>query len=236
MGHADVEIPDRARPAHRVVDALPARAGLVGGPFGIDERLRAQASLAPRKSPLAKPGQHEEIDGAPVADEGEVDERLAELVLAVDILHEVRLVDDVDEVIGLGDSPEHPADADAKLRRVEHPLVQQFPHVEMRPFVVRAVQPHEGREQQALPAVVELVIELRLHGERETVTVLAGVGGRLHEAARLELDSAAQLDCTHRQRRREQRERHENRSAVSRRNRHRLHCRAPTSATGTTSK
>ena len=238
VGHADVEIPDCLRPPDRVVDALPARAGLVGGPFGIDERLRAKASLAPRKCPLAKPGQHEQIDHAPVADEGEVDERLAELVLAVDVLHEVRLVDDVDEVPGLGDSPEHPADADAKLRGVEHPLVLQLAHIEVRALVVRGIEPQEGRKQQALPAVVELVIELRLHGERETVTVLAGMGGRAREAARLDLDSAARLDRDRRccrQRRRKQRDRYECRAAVDGGNRHRFHRRAPTSVTGTRS-
>ena len=208
------------------------RAGLVGRPFGIDVRLRAKATLAPRKCPLAKPGQHEEIHHAPVADEGKVDERLAELVLSVDVLHEIRLVDDVDEVIRLGDSPEHPADADAKLRGVEHPLVQQLAHVEVGAFVVRGIEPQEGRKQHALLAVVELVIELRHNGERETVTVLARVGGRAREAARLDLDSAARLERAHRERKREQRSRQEYRSAVCRGNRHRLHRRAPTSATG----
>ena len=235
VGHADVEIPDRLRPPDRVVDALAARAGLVGGPFGIDERLRAKASLAPRKRPLAKPGQHEEIDRPPVADEGEVDERLAELVLAVDVLHEVRLVDDVDQVIGLGDSPEHPADADAKVRGVEHPLVQQLAHIEVGALVVRGIEPQEGREQQALLPVVELVVELRLNGERETVTALARMGGRVREATRLELDSAGRLDRAHRQRRREQRGRNEHRPTVPGGNRRRLHRRAPMSVTDTRS-
>ena len=134
-------------------------------PVRIDERLGAQAPLPPQVCPLSKPRQHEQIESTPVADEGEVDERLAELVLAIDVLHEVRLIDDVNQMVGLGDSPEHPADADAKLRIIEHALVQQLPYVEVRPPVIRGIEPQEGREQQALPVVVERVIELGLQGE-----------------------------------------------------------------------
>ena len=177
-----------------MVDTLPARTGLVGGAVRIDERLGAQAPLPPRKGPLAKPRQHEEIEGAPVADEGEVDEGLPELVLAIDVLHEVRLIDDVDEMAGLGDPPEHAADADAKLRRLEHPLVEQLPHVEVRAPVVRGVESQERREQQALPAVVESVMELGLNREREAVAALAGMRGGLREAAWFEREVAAELD------------------------------------------
>ena len=192
--HADVEIPDCIRPSRRPVDAVSARPGFVSGTFRIHEWLGTQAPLPPRVGPLAKPRQHVEIERAPVADESEVDQRLADLVLAVDVLHQVRLVDDVDELVGLGDAPEHAADADPKLGLVEHPLVQQLPHVEARAPAVGRIEPQKRREQQALPVVVERVIELGLHGEREAVAFLARMFGRVHEAARFDLHATAHLE------------------------------------------
>ena len=215
MRHADVEIPDRMRPPHRVVDTPPPCPRLVGGPIRIDEGLGAQAPLPPRKGPLAEPRQHEEIQGAPVADEGEVDEGLPELVVAIDVLHQIRLVDDVDEMVGLGDPPEHAADAGAELRGVEHPLVEQLPHVEVRALLVRGIDPQEGGEQQALPAVAESVMDLGLHRERQAVAALPGMRGRVREAARFDLETAAQFDRAERGRKSEERNRQENGPAAS---------------------
>ena len=59
--NADVEISDHMRPSHREVDVIASRAGLVGGPIRIHERLGTQAPIPPRIRPLAKPGQHEPI-------------------------------------------------------------------------------------------------------------------------------------------------------------------------------
>ena len=221
--YADVEISNRVRPPHCIVDALPARPKLVCGPIRIDERLGAQAPFLPRERSLSKPRQHEQIQGTPVADEGEVDERLAELVLAVDVLHEIRLIDDVDEMVGLGDSPEHPADPDAKLGLVEHPLIQQFPYVEVRAPVIRRIEPQERREQQALPVVVERVVELGLSGERKAVAALPRKRGGLRKAARFELEITAHLNRAEWRCQRKQRSRRETRSAMPCHVQHRSH-------------
>ena len=177
----------------------------------VDVRFGAQAPFAPRVGPLAEPRQHEEIEHAPVSAEGEVQERLAQLGLEVDVLHEVRLVDDVDEMVGLGDSPEHAPEPGAKLEVVEHPLVHQLPHVEVRAPVVGGVEPQEGREHQALPVVVERVVELGLDREREAMVPLGKVLGCVQEDARLDLHAAAHLQGAKRRRDREQRSRGENR-------------------------
>jgi hypothetical protein len=43
---------------------------------------------------------------------------LAKLVFLIDILYEVRLIDDVDQVPRFGNTPEHPAESDSHNPRL----------------------------------------------------------------------------------------------------------------------
>ena len=133
-------------------------------------------------------------------------------------------------MVGLGDSPEHAPDSGAQLEVVEHALVHQLPHVEVRAPVVGRVEPQEGCEHQALPVVVERVVELGLDREREAVMLLAGMFGRVQEGARLDLHAAAHLERIGRRRDCEQRSRGENRPGASGRVPHRACRECPASA------
>ena len=133
-------------------------------------------------------------------------------------------------MVGLGDSPEHAPDSGAKLEVVEHALVHQLPHVEVRAPVVGRVEPQEGCEHQALPVVVERVVELGLDRERETVVLLGRMLGRVQEGARLDFHAAAHLEGAERRRDSEQRSRGENRPGAPGRVPHRACRECPASA------
>ncbi len=109
MGKANIPRPDRVSPPQSQI-RVP-----VSGPRierrGIGDRQRApQARVVCRKGSLPEAGQHEEPEATPVTVKVEIDHGLAELVLAVDVLHGVVLVDDVDQVARLRDAPEHLVD------------------------------------------------------------------------------------------------------------------------------
>ena len=72
-----------------------------------DRQRSSQPGTISDERPFPKQREIEEVERSPRPLEREVDHRLAELVFKVDILDEVRLIDDVHEVPRLGDAPEH---------------------------------------------------------------------------------------------------------------------------------
>ena len=121
---------------------------------------------------------------------------LAEAGLLVRVFDEIDLVDDVDEVLRLGDAPEHSVDAQPQLplAGAAHRAEQQ--HVRLVQVPVRAVGvgrvvPKERRHRQASPGTV-LQVEFRLQDEAVGMSPLAGVQGRIRMPAALEADVAGE--------------------------------------------
>ena len=95
VGDAEVRVAQRMGPAGREVHVLLGGGGLELGELGGDSQGESQATIRARERPRAETGKDEEVDGAPWANQREVHHRLAEPVFAVDVLHEIYLIDDV---------------------------------------------------------------------------------------------------------------------------------------------
>ena len=132
----------------------------------VDNQSRAQPAFGQRKGAFAEAGQDEKVEPAPILLHTQIDHRLAELVLLVDILQRVGLVDDVDQMARFGDTPEDLVDA---AQQVPVTLARRdigLADVEMGAFVVPAGQPQEGDEDRAGAAVLAAVADLGLRQQR----------------------------------------------------------------------
>ncbi len=89
---------------------------------------------------------------------------MAQLFFAVQVFHQIGLVDDVDQVNELGRSPKHLAYTEAQFEIVVQIEVGEFTNVKMRAFGIRAVLAVERGEGKTT-AVLKLVVILRLQDE-----------------------------------------------------------------------
>ncbi len=152
---------------------MPLRTrGFVLRLVGVDDQRRAQPPFRLAESPLAKTGQQQNIDHAPVMVTLPVDHRLAELVLAIDALDRVDLVDHVDQMLRFGHAPEHRVDPDAPLVVPVYMQPEQFADVGMLAPRVLAVRAQEQFDSPQIVAPVPLTAPLRLERQRDVVVEL----------------------------------------------------------------
>jgi hypothetical protein len=97
---------------------------------------------------------------------------LAQLFLSVNMLQQVRLVDDVYQVNELGYPPEDFANSNAQLPCVMNPLVDQLAYVKMASFRINAVDSCKGCCYEA-GAALPLVVKFRLSGNRYAAALLS---------------------------------------------------------------
>ena len=163
-------------------------------PGRIHRLLPPQAPFAPGKRPLAEIGQVEGRELADLRKVADPDHWLSQPVLVVQILDCVGLVDDIDQMHGLGLAPEHRVDADREgpvaLDQVQLGLAQ----VEMGTSVVDQVQSRERGDAQRKIAAPPLRLEGQLAGDARVVALLRRELRILGEDGPLELDLAEDLD------------------------------------------
>jgi hypothetical protein len=110
---------------------------------------------------------------------------LSQLVFPVRVFHQIGLVDYVDQVLRLGDSPENPVDAKTQLPVLAHMKPVKLAQIEMGAFRIQGVEPPEGDEGDAVVAAVPFVPEFGMQdkGRVEGRTALSMMGRRAWEDA-----------------------------------------------------
>ena len=179
--HAEVEVAEGVRPTRGVAQVVSLVAPRRNRPG------RAEPAAASRRRPLAEARQEVEVERAPVPQQRQRDHGLAEPVLLVDVLDRVHLVDHVDEVPGLGDTPEDATGAEGQLPVATHSEPVGLADVEVGPLVVLGVHAQVGREDDAVLPFRAREAPLRREREAELDTPairakLAGMGRALPEA------------------------------------------------------
>ena len=97
--------------------------------IAVDTERCPEAAVFAGERSFAKVGQRKELEPAVVPIDIEVNHRLAKLGFLVDVFHEVGLVNDVDEMSRLGDTPEDLVDTDGEIPIVTVDAPVQFPEV-----------------------------------------------------------------------------------------------------------
>ena len=133
----------------------------------------------------------------PVAEPGDVRHGLSQLGFAAGVLHEVDLVDDVDQALRFNDSPEHLTCAEARFPAAAAGVTEQqkigFPHIEVGTARIRVVVAEERRHGEA-PAGRALEVERRLGDETACERALAGEGAAGGERPALGAHPPRELD------------------------------------------
>lgn len=115
--------------------------------------IEPQTTFDAGERAFAKVGQVEETERAQVpGDPREVQHRLAELLLAIEPLNEIRLTDRVDEMPGLGDAPEHFSDAELKF-----PTISNFSEQRLADGWSSVVEGEIVRQFQEFDGVIDIV-------------------------------------------------------------------------------
>src|SRR5690606_31687695 len=138
-------------------------------------------------------GQQEQFQVAEGGNPGEVHHGLAEVVLAVGIFHQVDLVDDVDQVNGFGDAPEHLVDPGPQLPVPFDAVPVEFADISVGALAVVLVPAQDGGEGEAV-AVGEAVVELRFGGQGQVVPREVVAIRRLVKVAVLDAHIAANIE------------------------------------------
>ena len=158
-----VPITDGIGPAQGKVRMPAPGTGLIAGLRIIDEELPAHPAAPADKCAVAEIWHIDGIEIAPITDQGEVEHRLAEFVLHVNILDGISLVDDIYQMQKLGDAPEDFADAEPQLPVVAHNLHIGLAQVEVAAAAVGVVKARKRLDGQAR-IVVPFHVELGLQG------------------------------------------------------------------------
>lgn len=156
------------------------------------ERIRQlrMAALAGKRA-LALQRHQEQFERARlVLNERDVEHRLAELALVVEIFDEIGLVDDVDQVARFGHAPVHAAQAGAELDVFADLRVVQLADVGVAALVVARIDAAEDFADDALAPVVPFVEDL---GRRRGGWRPRGAVGVIEPAA-LGLDAQVEID------------------------------------------
>ena len=73
---------------------------------------RSEPTLNPGVRPLSESGQDEQVQRPPIPNQGQVDHRLTQFILAINILDQIGLVDDIHQMQRFRDPPKHFPNAD----------------------------------------------------------------------------------------------------------------------------
>ena len=149
---AHIDIADVVAVAQRHVDVVLISRRFVDGTIAVDRQRRSQPAVDTRVVTLPEIRHDVGTQQSPILLPGEIHHRLAELVLAVDVAGGIRLVDDVHQVRGLGDAPEHRVDAREQLDRVALPRPVGLLQIDQVAFLVHRVPAQERNDRGTLVA------------------------------------------------------------------------------------
>ena len=189
---SETEVPgaEALRPADGPVQVPASGGGFVERAAFVDGDGKAQPPPHAGKRPFAEASEQKSVDGAEGLNPREVHHRLPQLLLSVDILDEVRLIDDVDEVVGLDDAPEDSAEARSELPALRGEAIGELAEVEMGPVRILRVDPHEWRCFEALATAVPPAVVLRLEREGSVAHRLLGEERTRRKDARVEREKS----------------------------------------------
>ncbi len=193
MREAHIPIPERVGPANGQVRVESSRARLELRTVGIHRERQAEPAGGSGKRPLAEQRHEKDVDRSPALDQREVEHRLPQLLLAIRALHQIRLVDDVHQVLRFGDAPENLPEACPELPAPGHQLPTEHAHVEVRPVSILRVESEERLEQEGLATVVPLHEVLRPESDRERRAALSVLERRARKEPALHLQFGRQL-------------------------------------------
>ena len=198
MGDTDVPGVDACGPAQRRIRAPVPRARLVNGAVVIHRDADPRSPVRPGEGALAKARQEEQLQVAQGGDPGEVDHRLAQVILAVGIFHQIHLVDDIDQMGGFSDAPEYLGDPGAQFPVPLDTVPVEFADIAMAALAVALVPAQEGGDGEAV-ALAQGLVEFRLQGQGDIGARQAVEGRALVKVPVLGADIAADIDgqCRH---------------------------------------
>ena len=124
------------------------------------------------KRPLPEVRQDVELPVAVVTQIVEVQHRLAEFLLAVDVFHQICLVDDIHQVLGFSDPPENNVKPDFSHPAIVLDLPVQLSYIGMCSLVIGCVIAEKRREYELLVTVCPVRVILRLYCERKILVLL----------------------------------------------------------------
>ena len=165
MRQAEIPVADVMAPAKRQVNVLLLGVRFVLWIASVDCRLSAQPTVFAGERPLPEIRQDVELPVPPIAEIVEVQHWLTELFLAVDILHEVCLVDDIHQVLGFRYTPENNVNPDLANPAIVLNLPVQLSYIGVCSLVVGRVVAEKRCEYELLITVCPVSIVLGLECE-----------------------------------------------------------------------
>ena len=171
-------------------------AAFVGRAVVVHDGTRAEPAAAARIGAQAVVGERERLRHAPFARQREMGHRLAQLGLFVRMLDQVRLVDYVDQVARLRDTPEDAVDAETQLPLILAEFAEQqqigFAQIGVGAVRIAGVQAIEAFQGDAA-ALFVLQVEPGCHGKAARVGALIRVGARLRIPSAVHAHAAGEL-------------------------------------------
>lgn len=181
MGDAQIPVPEVLRPTRGKIHMPLATVAGERRQLLRHPRLRTQPSFRPWEKAFAKPRQQIQVERAELALARHLQHRLAKFLLAIGILDQVSLVDDVDQVIDLGHPPKDLVDPGPDLQ----PVVMIDPYgltqIGMRTLLVVLVDTRKRPHCQRMPTIVPLVVEFDLAAHGKEAIVLNRIDRRREE-------------------------------------------------------
>ena len=149
-----------------------------------------------REGPLAVKGQRQQLGDAPIARQGEMSHRLAQLGFFARMLDQIKLVDDIHEIVQLGHAPEDLVHAQAKLPEIfsPFPVGQQvgLAHIGVAAARIGAVVSIKRGEGEADP-FRKVPVKRRLENDAPAAGALLREGRRFREPSALKAEIARPL-------------------------------------------
>ena len=142
--------------------------------INIHRQKQLQAALTAGKTALAKTRQHKKIDRAPGFFQGQIHHRLTKFVFGIRVFDQVSLINDVDQVIRLSNTPEYPAHAHPQFPAAPRVHISQLADISVGASCIVLIQSRKRHKQNTIGTVVPGPIEFRVECQRDIRICLFG--------------------------------------------------------------
>ena len=191
---SEIPIAEIVAPAGSEIDMAFLVGMFVERGIRVDDERAAQPALDAGEGAFAKTGQEIGFQPSPSGLPGQADGRLAQLVLAIAVFDPVGLVDDVDQMSGLGDAPEHLDQTGLDSQLVADKAVKAFAQIGMAARIIDGVDSCPWNQDELVSAIGAAPAKIALQDDGCLNTVLlAGEGRIVGENARFGADRAARI-------------------------------------------
>ena len=147
------------------INVLLTEIGGVEGIAGIHRQGGSEPPVQARKRALAEAGQNIQVNLAPIVKFGDIDHRLAQVVLAVQVFDQVDLVDDVDQMVRFRHPPEHLVEAGQDFPAVGLIEPIGLADIKVGALAIAGIQTQIRNKTELVLAAFGPVAELRLDNQ-----------------------------------------------------------------------